>query len=83
VCQIVPLCLSYSSILLDWVAINKGSTCFCTDLAFCSGKAIRLVYARVARSRKGFLRCSPPFAIVSLALVEQLEHSLMSASGCC
>src|SRR2546423_214190 len=40
VCQVVPLCLSYSSILLDWVAVNKGSTCFCTDLAFCSDKPL-------------------------------------------
>jgi hypothetical protein len=61
-CQFVPLRLSYKSILLDWVVDNKGLACFCRVLAFCSGKAIQLVYIRLPEVGRGLLCCSLSFA---------------------
>jgi hypothetical protein len=82
VCQIVPLCLSFSSILLVWVAVNKGLTCFCTVLALCSGKPFDWFMPELPKVGNGYLRCSLTFAIVRVALVERVDYSLMFVSGC-
>ena len=80
-CQFVPLRLSYSSILLDWAAVNKGLTCFCTVLVLCSGKPFDWFIAELPEVGSGFLCCSLIIAIVRIVLFKRLECSPMFISS--